>query len=174
MLRLIAALLAASMLAACAAGPAGVAHGAADHRTPDYPEARPYDESADAQADVDSAIARAAADNTLVLIVMGANWCHDSRAFAGWLATPRFAELLDREYEVVFVDTGMPRQDEGRNLDIAARYGIEIVGTPSIIIATPQGKVLNPDTAARWYDAASRGEEAIFRELESYVILPDG
>ena len=60
----------------------------ADH---DYPEARAYTVADDALADVDDAMSRAAETNKRALIVMGANWCHDSRALAGWLGTPRFA-----------------------------------------------------------------------------------
>ncbi|MGB3739579.1 MAG: thioredoxin family protein [Pontixanthobacter sp.] len=167
MLRLMALSLAAVSLNACAAGSAN--HGMAAH-----PEARPYAVEADAQTNLNAAIARAAANDKLVLIAMGGNWCHDSRAFAGWLETPRFSALVTRHYEVVFIDAGMPRADKGRNLDIPARYGIEVEGTPSVIIATPDGRVLNADSAAKWYDAASRSEDAIYRELQSYVMLPDG
>ena len=68
------------------------------------PEARPYDETADASEAVAAAMTRAALADKRVIVVMGANWCHDSRALAGWFATPRFAAMLDSRYEVVFVD----------------------------------------------------------------------
>ena len=144
-------------LAACATtGDAAAAH----------PEARAYSATADATADVDAALARAAASGKRVLLVLGANWCHDSRALAGWLETPRFAALTAQAYDVVFVDVGTPRTGEGRNLDIARRFGLaDMPGTPALLALTPEGRTVNLDTAASWRNAASRSEDAIFEEL---------
>lgn len=157
----IAALLAsglALLLAACASVPQTAA---APH-----PQARAYAADADAHADVDAALARAAASGKRVLLVMGANWCHDSRALAGWLETPRFAALVGERYELVFVDVGMPQTGEGRNLDIAARFGVTAFkNTPALLVLTPEGRALNADTARDWRNAASRSEDAIYDEL---------
>ena len=97
---------------------------------PAHPEARAYSEKADAAGDVDAALARAAASGKRVLLVLGANWCHDSRALAGWLETPRFAALTAAHYEVVFVDVGVPQTGEGRNLEIARRFGKKLLHVP--------------------------------------------
>ena len=98
---------------------------------------------------------------------MGANWCHDSRALAGWLGTPRFASLIEREYELVFVNVGMPQSGDGHNLEVARRFGIdELPGTPNLLVVTPQGTIVNADTATTWRNAASRSEDAIYEELE--------
>ena len=137
--------------------------GAASH---DYPEARSYDVSADAMADVDAALARALEAEKRVLLVMGANWCHDSRALAGWLATERFEALIKAEYELVFVNIGMPQSDDGHNLDIAKRFGVEdLPGTPNLLVVTPEGELVNGETATTWRNAASRKEDAIYDEL---------
>ena len=101
---LIAPLLALS-LAACAT----TSHVA----TPSHPEAKSFAVSEDAGADVDAALERAMASGKHVLLVMGANWCHDSRALAGWLETPRFQELVEAEYELVFVNVGLPQTGDG-------------------------------------------------------------
>jgi len=139
---------------------------------PVHPEARPYAAEADAASDVDSALARAAARGKRVLLVMGANWCHDSRALAGWLETPRFAALVAERYELVFVNVGMPQTGDGHNLGIARRFGLaELPGTPALLVLTAEGKALNLDTAASWRNAASRSEYAIFAELAA---LADG
>ena len=50
------------------------------------PEARSYHVSDNAPADVDAALARARQSGKRFLLVMGANWCSDSRALAGWLS----------------------------------------------------------------------------------------
>jgi len=137
--------------------------------TPDtaaLPEARAYAAEANAQADVDAALARAAQSGKRVALVMGANWCHDSRALAGWLETPRFAALIASRYEVVYIDVGVPQTGKGRNLEIAGRFGLaELKGTPALLVLTPEGKALNLDTAASWRNAASRSEDAILAEL---------
>ncbi len=148
-------------LAACATTPHAPAH----------PDARAYSASADASADVDAALARAAANGKRVLLVLGANWCHDSRALAGWLATPRFAALTAERYEVVFVDVGIPQTGEGRNLEIAKRFGLaELPGTPALLVLTADGKPMNLDTAASWRNAGSRSEDAIHAELAALAL----
>ena len=131
-----------------------------------HPEARSYEASRDAGADVDAALERALANGKKVMLVMGANWCHDSRALAGLLETPRFAELVEREYELVFVNVGMPQTGDGHNLDIAARFGLEkLPGTPNVLVLSPYGTLLNAGTATSWRNAASRSEDAIYDEL---------
>jgi thiol-disulfide isomerase/thioredoxin len=148
----------ALLLASCASVPQPAA---APH-----PEARLYSAEADATADVDAALARAAASGKRVLLVLGANWCHDSRALAGWLETPRFAALAAAHYEVVFVDVGMPQTGEGRNLGIARRFGLDdMKNTPALLVLGADGTALNLETARDWRNAASRSEDAIYAEL---------
>jgi len=140
---------------------------------PTHPEARAYTAEADAMADVDAALTRAAASGKRVLLAMGANWCHDSRALAGWLETPRFAALTAAHYEVVYVDIGVPQTGEGRNLDIAHRFGLaDIPGTPALLVLSADGALLNRETAATWRNAASRSEDAIFAELAALAEAP--
>lgn len=139
----------------------------------DYPEARSYIVSDDADADVDAALARASENGKRVMLVMGANWCHDSRALAGWLGTERFAGLIDREYELVFVNIGMPQQGDGHNLDIARRFGLEdLPGTPNLLVVTPEGTLVNAKSATTWRNTASREEGAIYEELEQLAKRP--
>ncbi|MEE4287961.1 MAG: thioredoxin family protein [Erythrobacter sp.] len=151
----------ALLLGACATTSGG---GQAAH----HPEARSYAVSEDAMADVDAALARAAANGKRVLLVMGGNWCHDSRALAGWLETPRFAALVASRYELVFVNVGMPQTGDGHNLAVARRFGLsDLPGTPNLLVLSAEGDLLNPDTATSWRNAASRSEEAIYAELEA-------
>lgn len=160
------------LIIAAALAIAGCATKPADGTAPG-PEARAYLASADASADVDAALARAGASGKRVLLVMGANWCSDSRALAGWLATPRFAELLAREFELVFVDIGTPRTGAGRNLDIARRFGLpELPGLPNVLVLTAEGVLVNPDSATGWRDAESRTGEAMHAELAALAARP--
>ena len=137
------------------------------------PEAKPFVAAADAMGEVDASLARAGASGKRVLLVMGGNWCHDSRALAGWLATPRFAALVADKYDLVFVDVGMPQVGEGRNLAVAQRFGLtELAGTPALLVLTPDGQPVNADTAFSWRNAAYRSEEAIFAELTALAAAP--
>lgn len=119
-------------------------------------------------AQVDAALARAGQRDTRVLLVMGANWCHDSRALAGWLETQRFAELVEANYELVFVNVGMPQTGDGHNLDIAQRFGLATLpGTPNLLVIDADGNLLNADSATSWRNAASRSEDVIYAELSA-------
>lgn len=134
----------------------------------DHPEARSYDAGIDAMAAVDSALARATARDTRVLVVLGANWCHDSRALAGWLETPRFAALVAERFDLVYVNVGMPQTGDGHNLAVARRFGLETLpGTPVLLILRPDGSAVNLDSATSWRNAGSRTGDAIFAELSA-------
>lgn len=136
-----------------------------------HTEARPFVETADAMRDVDLALAAVVAGDDKVIVIMGANWCHDSRALAGWFAMPRFATMLSGRYQVVYVDVGTPQTGHGRNLDIAKRFGIKKVkGTPLVMVLSADGKLLNgAKDAASWRNAASRGEQAIFGYFDGFT-----
>lgn len=127
----------------------------------EHPEFRAFDPIPETGAV--AAVAEALSDANLsgkhAIIVMGANWCHDSRALAGWFQTPRFQTLLQENYVVRYVDVGQ----KDRNIEIAKGFGLEsIVGTPTIVVTDSNGEVLNLDTAPTWRNAASRDEDAIF------------
>jgi hypothetical protein len=169
---LVSMLAVASALAGCAttSGPvAPVAPVAAVAPTPPEapkPQARSYIVSDNAMGDVDAALERARASGKRVLLVMGANWCSDSRTLAGWLETERFAALIDRKYELVFVNIGMPRTGDGHNLAIARRFGLpELPGLPNVLVLTADGTLVNPTTATSWRNAESRSGDAIYEEL---------
>jgi thiol-disulfide isomerase/thioredoxin len=133
---------------------------------PAHPEASPFNPKANARADVDAALASAKANSKLALIVMGANWCHDSRALAGWFATPRFAAMLGQRYELVYVDVGY----KDRNIDIARRFGLsKIKGTPTVLIVDSKARLLNKKDAPTWRNASTRSEDEIYRALAEFT-----
>ena len=141
------------------------AHAAKDVET-GQPEARPFDSNADAQTGVDAALARAKAGSRMVMIVMGANWCHDSRALAGWLAQPHFAAMVVSRYELVFVDVGY----KDRNVDIARRFGIKsIKGTPTVLIVDGNSRLLNKTVAPKWRNASSRSQQEIYKAFAEFT-----
>lgn len=159
MLRRAFALAVALSLAGCATTP--VAH----------PEARAFSATADAPVQLAAARERSVASGKPLLLVLGADWCHDSRALAGWFETPLFRELMAANFELLFVDVGRPQTGEGRNQDIARSFGIaEMKSTPALLVVATDGKVLNADSATTWGNAASRSEDAIYRDLARFAV----
>ena len=118
-----------------------------------------YDEGRDAAEDLRTAMAIAADNDQKTIVVMGADWCHDSRALAGHFQSERFLPLIAKHYRLVYVDVGM----KNRNLSIARSFGFDgIVGTPTVVVLDSDGAVLNYDTAPSWRNAASRTEDAVY------------
>jgi thiol-disulfide isomerase/thioredoxin len=130
-------LLGAAPASAFAAKPPTVAlKSLADLPTPPYP----YDEKADAEADVVAALKRARKAHKLTLIDFGGNWCADCRIFAGVIEQPDVKPWVDKHYEVVTVNVG--RYD--KNMQIPARYGVDkLKGVPSFLVVDAKGKLVN-------------------------------
>ncbi len=167
----LAALLALALPTSPAEAPGSLAAPAKSISAAEHPDARPFDDKANADAELQTALATAGKqDSRLVLVVMGGNWCHDSRALSGWFATPRFAKMLKSRYELVYVDVGIPQMGEGKNLHIPKRFGIKkIKGTPTVMILSADGKLLNGKDAPTWRNAASRKENSIYRHFAEFT-----
>lgn len=150
----------ALLLAAPVAAPAAPAESA----VVEHPQVLAYSETADAERDVASALSQAKASGKIAVIILGANWCHDSIGLAGWLQTSRFAEMMRDRYVVTYVDVGVPQTKHGRNLDIAKRFGIKkLRSTPALLMVSGDGERLNDkDDAIGWRNAASRSEDEIY------------
>ena len=127
-----------------------------------YVEAQNYNPADNANAMVNAALKRAAVNGKRIIIVMGANWCRDSIVLAGWFGRPGFAAMMQPKFEIVYVDVGTPQTGNGRNMDIAKRFKAKkITGTPTVLIVSAQGKLLNKKDAGTWRNAASRNEQDI-------------
>lgn len=157
MRRFASTLLAASLLfGGCASAPDP------DFGVPAADSYRPFDASRDAAADVAAALARVAGTERRVAVVLGANWCHDSRGLAEHFARPEIAPLIAKRFEVVWVDTGM----RDRNKALAERFGVApIQGTPTLVVLDARGRVLNREDAPSWRDAHSRTGDEVRAEL---------
>lgn len=120
---------------------------------------RPYDETANADAIIAAALARAKVLNKRVLIDLGGNWCPDCRILAGIMQRPEMRRFLDAHYIVVLVDVG--RFD--RNLEVPARFGIteRLAGVPAVLIADTGGNLVNKDHIFALDDARSMAPQAI-------------
>ncbi len=112
----------------------------------------------DAMADVDRTLAAARAEEKLALVVLGANWCHDSRALTERFDDPRMSALLAASYKVQLVNVGYL----DRGFDVAERFGLPVyTHTPTVLIIDPQtGDVVNVDDHFQWRDAYKISDEA--------------
>jgi thiol-disulfide isomerase/thioredoxin len=129
-------------------------------------EPMPFFASDNAQYDLQTALTAAKEAGKKPLIIMGANWCHDSRALAAHFETPRFVRLLENNYQPVYIDVGQ----KDRNIDIAQRYGYNAIeGTPTVIILSSNGDILNQSTAPTWRDAASRSRNDIYDYFKRFA-----
>jgi len=134
------------------AGTETATHTPAAHHDPAN-DPRPFSATANAMADADAAIARAQANGTNALLILGANWCHDSRGLAWKFGEPELADLIAKNYELVYIDVG----HRDRNLEIAQRFGVvRLRGTPTVLIVDSEGALLNGDSVHDWTSAASR------------------
>jgi thiol-disulfide isomerase/thioredoxin len=120
---------------------------------------QPYDETANADAAVDAAFARARKNHKLVLIDLGGNWCADCIILANVMRLPEMRHFVEAHYEVAAVDVG--RFD--RNPQIPARFGItrRLEGVPAVLIATPDGKLVNPGHVSALEDARHMTAQAM-------------
>ena len=117
-----------------------------------------YDESADAQAQVSQALAKAKTDNKQLMIVFGANWCGDCKMLDGEFKKPALKALLDANYVVVKVDVNR----FNKNLDVVKPYGDVIKkGIPSIVIATPANQLVYATNGGELADARKMGEAGV-------------
>jgi thiol:disulfide interchange protein len=101
---------------------------------------KPYDESANANAAVAAAFARARHSGKRVLIDLGGNWCGDCVVLANVMALPELKPFLAAHFEMVSVDVGR----FNKNLQIPARFGIRtrLKGVPAILVVEPNGTTL--------------------------------
>ena len=118
----------------------------------------PYDEAADARAEIRAAQAAAAQAKVPVLVVFGANWCGDCKVLDMAFKEGASAPLIARHFKVVKVDVG--RFD--RNVDIAQAYGVPLKsGIPAVAVLSDQGKAVYATRAGELADARKMGDQGI-------------
>ncbi len=125
----------------------------------------PYDEKADANKIVDTALAKAKAEHKRAFIDLGGNWCGDCRVLAGLMELPEIRAFVEAHYVVALVDVGR----FNKNLQIPARWGmvqaLKDGGAPTVLIVDPvtnmvvdkghtgaleDARNMDPQTIANW------------------------
>jgi thiol:disulfide interchange protein len=128
---------------------------------------QPYDEHANADAAVAAAFDHAGKSHKRVLIDLGGNWCVDCVVLANFLQLPEMHRFMAAHYEMVSVDVG--RFD--RNKQIAARFGFteRLKGVPTVLIATPDGKLVNGNNVFATSDAHTMTPQSLADYLAKYA-----
>lgn len=127
-----------------------------------------YLPSDNAMADVTAAIDAARKKDKLALVVMGANWCHDSRGLASRLNQEPLKSLVNENYETVFVDVGFLSKGK----DVITSLGPPVYyATPTVLIVDPvSGRLVNALDRHRWADAFSIGMEESVEYFQSMAM----
>ena len=108
--------------------------------------------STDPAPEIVSATDRAKENGQRLLVIMGASWCHDSRALALRLERAPLKQLIAEHYQVVFVNVG--NFDKGK--DIITGFGVPVYyATPTVLIIDPgTNAVINLEDRHQWGDAS--------------------
>ena len=123
----------------------------------------PYDEKADAKANVEHALADAKVAHVPVLLIFGANWCEDCRALDKSLHTGKNAELMGKKFKVVKIDVG----NFDHNTDLTAEYGnVTKKGIPAAVLLTPDNKVLYATKGGELANARRMSDSGIYDFFE--------
>ena len=102
---------------------------------------------------VASAQSTAQANGKLLLVVMGAQWCHDSRGLAAKFSTNQMQTILSDRFETVFVDVGY--FDDMHFLPQKYAYPAYF-GTPTVMVINPEtSQLLNEVNLSKWQSADS-------------------
>ena len=95
----------------------------------------------------------AISNNKRLMVVFGAEWCHDSRGLSHRFSTPKMNALLQQQYEIVFVDVGYLSTgfEAIKQLNQPIYYG-----TPAVLIVDPKtNTLLNESSIMHWTSADS-------------------
>ncbi|WP_299771290.1 thioredoxin family protein [uncultured Pseudoteredinibacter sp.] len=126
------------------------------------PASDPFYRGADVQLEIDAKLALAKRENKKLLLVLGAQWCHDTQGLLKNFNKPELKKTLQDHYEVVFVDVAYLN----KGFDVAKRFGLPIYyGTPTVMVVDPDTETLiNRPSMTQWLSADS----VSYQQYKSY------
>lgn len=129
-----------------------------------------YISSENPMLDLQNGLEKAKANEKLLLVVMGAQWCHDSRGLAEKFDDNELAHLLSDNYEIVFVDVGYYKDLR----DISQRFSqAHYYATPTVMIINAQTeRLINAKDMHIWGSADSIPLSKYVDYFEAYANNP--
>ena len=117
-----------------------------------------YSDTADAHAEIQSALTTAAQEHKRVILDFGGNWCGDCQVLDLYFHDPVNAGLLNANFVLVHVNIG----HYDLNTDLAAKYEIPLKkGVPGLAVLDAQGHVIY---------SQKNGEFESMRKMESSTV----
>jgi thiol:disulfide interchange protein len=121
--------------------------------------AQPYDETADAERDIQSALRASRDSGKFVLLEFGANWCRDCLVLAEQMRESPLRELIGENFIDVKIDIG----EGDKNQDLVRRYGnVTERGIPSIVVLDPDNNILLGTLNGQLASARSMGKQELY------------
>jgi thiol-disulfide isomerase/thioredoxin len=116
--------------------------------------------------DVEQALLKAKLSDKNLIVVMGAQWCHDSRGLASQFASKEMLPVLE-QYEVTYVDVGYYKDLRA----ISERFGLaHYFATPTVMIINPQTQaVVNTSDMHIWGSADSIPQQEYIDYFTEYA-----
>lgn len=133
------------------------------------PPAQPYDERADARAELTRMLICARAEQKPLLLMFGANWCPWCRGLDRMLARDESLSTLSDD---VFLRLNVSIGQYDRNLDLAAQYGLtnlDDTGIPMLVVLRPDGSLEALKNSEDFVAGSRYDKESIRRFLRSYA-----
>jgi thiol:disulfide interchange protein len=98
-----------------------------------------YSETANPNADIAAALARARREHKRVLLDFGGNWCGDCQVLDIYYHQSPNAQLLAKNFILVHVNIG----HMDKNVDVAKKYNVPITkGVPALAVIDANGNLL--------------------------------
>ena len=105
------------------------------------------------QEQIEETLSHAKLHKKLGLIVLGAQWCHDSRGLAANFSKPEMQKILEQRFVTLFIDVGylQDRREITRQFGYPAYFA-----TPTVLIVDPESnQLINQSTLNIWQAADS-------------------
>jgi thioredoxin 1 len=106
---------------------------------PAKPNTDLYATPEEAPAEIQAALAEAAADRKRVILVFGANWCYDCHVLDTAFYSPAIRPIVEAHYHVVHVNIG----EMDKNLDLTKKYQVPLdKGVPGLAVLAADGSLV--------------------------------
>ncbi len=133
-----------------------------------------YNPSANAQADINAAVAKAKKENKHVFIQVGGNWCVWCILFHDLVeATPTLKDYLNKNYETVLLNWSTENKNEAilKKFNYPGRFGF-----PVFLILDGNGKLLHTQNSAYLEEGKGHSVKKVMEFLKNWnygALLPE-